>query len=153
MRVAAELLHRGFALAKPIGDSLRYDLIVDLGPLFRRVQVKTARVRNGVVQFSTQTVNYVHGALKMRGYLGLADDFIAYEPEISSFYGIAVDDAPAGCAYLRIAPTANNQVHGIRKAVDYTLDNLCTAWLRIAEQGDDLGIRNRAARQIPLWGH
>ena len=40
--VVTELLKRGFRVLKPVGDRLPYDLVLDLGKKFLRVQVKSA---------------------------------------------------------------------------------------------------------------
>jgi len=40
--VITELLKRGFKVLKPIGDRLAYDLALDLGSKFLRIQVKSA---------------------------------------------------------------------------------------------------------------
>lgn len=39
---AAEILRRGWRIARPYGDSAPYDCVVDAGAGFRRVQVKAA---------------------------------------------------------------------------------------------------------------
>jgi hypothetical protein len=128
MQVVAELVRRGYDVLLPVGDSLRYDVVVDLIYGFRRIQVKTARLRNNVLLFDARSVNYERGKIVSRHYRDGADDFIAYEPVSRRFYGIAVKDAPATVVHLRVKPCANRQVRKIRDARDYTLDNLCEKW-------------------------
>jgi len=40
--VTTELLRRGFRVLKPVGDRLPYDLVLDCGQRFLRIQVKSA---------------------------------------------------------------------------------------------------------------
>ena len=149
IQVVAELVRRGFDVLLPVGDSLRYDLVVDLGHQFRRIQIKTARIRNGVLMFGTSSVNYEQGRRVHRYYREGADDFIVYEPEAREFYGISVRDAALGCVYLRLKPSANNQVRKIRLAADYTLDRLCESW-ELPEQGAINAPRNRERPPVNL---
>ena len=149
MQVVAELVRRGFEVLLPVGDSLRYDVTVDLGFQFRRIQIKTGRIRNGVLMFGTSSVNYEQGRLVHRHYREGADDFIAYEPQTREFYGISVKDASLGRVYLRLRPSANNQVRKIRLAADYTLDRLCDSW-KHPEQGAITAPRNRQRPPVNL---
>ncbi len=48
--VAVALTRAGYAVSKPLGENQRYDLIADDGERLHRVQVKTGRVRDGVVK-------------------------------------------------------------------------------------------------------
>jgi PD-(D/E)XK nuclease superfamily protein len=143
MQVVAELVRRGFDVLLPVGDSLRYDLVVDLGIAFRRIQVKTARLRNGVLMFGTKSVNYEQGKIVHRHYRDGADDFIAYEPQTRAFYGILVREAAANCVHLRVTPSANHQTAKIRFATNYSLDRLCETW---KQQGAAVASRNRGGR-------
>lgn len=47
-------LEAGFMVATPFGVGAPYDLIVDTGAALLRIQVKTGRLRNGVVEFETR---------------------------------------------------------------------------------------------------
>ena len=51
--VAAELGRAGYHVSLPLGESKRYDLIVDDGESLFRVQVKTGRLRNGAILFGS----------------------------------------------------------------------------------------------------
>jgi hypothetical protein len=45
--IVSELLRRGYYVLEPRGFNHRYDLVIDTGERFLRVQCKTGRLRNG----------------------------------------------------------------------------------------------------------
>lgn len=119
--VLAELVKRGHRVLLPFGVNHRYDLVLDLGDQFVRVQVKTARVRRNCVVFATRSVRVNTTRTFCRDYRGDADLFIAYCPDNDRIYAVPVDDATLTGISLRLRPTANNQQAGIRWARDYEL--------------------------------
>src|SRR3982074_2145677 len=67
LRVACALAESGYSVSKPLGENQRYDLIADDGERLQRVQVKTGRIRNGVVVFHCcSTHGHRRSALKTR---------------------------------------------------------------------------------------
>src|SRR4029077_4235086 len=54
--VLAELVKRGHRVLIPFGVNHRYDLLLDLGGRFVRVQCKTGKLRRGVIRFKTESV-------------------------------------------------------------------------------------------------
>jgi hypothetical protein len=119
--VLAELVKRGHRVLLPIGVNHRYDLALDLGEKFVRVQCKTARIADGCVIFSCQSVRSNTRVALCRDYRGDADLFIAYCPENDRVYAVPVDEAGRTRVYLRLDPPANNQKMGVRWATDYEL--------------------------------
>ena len=45
--ILSELVRRGYKVLVPFGVNQRYDLVIDAGDRFLRVQCKTGRLRNG----------------------------------------------------------------------------------------------------------
>jgi hypothetical protein len=82
---------RGYRVLLPFGVNQRYDLVIDTGKRF------------------------------LRDYRGDADLFLVYCPETDRVYALDVREAAASQAVLRVDPTANNQVRGIRWAAEYEL--------------------------------
>jgi hypothetical protein len=120
----------GYAILIPFGENLRYDLAVDDGGAFSRVQCKTGRLRDGVIRFKTCS-SYAHHPnpkTRQRHYLGQIDYFGVHCPETGGIYLIPITDAPAraSCA-LRVAPTRNNQVRRIRSASAYEIASIFLA--------------------------
>ena len=56
--VAVSLSRAGYFVSKPLGESTRYDLVVDKDGTLSRVQVKTGRLRKGVIMFNTYSTHY-----------------------------------------------------------------------------------------------
>jgi hypothetical protein len=94
--VIAELKRRGKVVLTPFGDNQRYDLVIDEGGEFTRVQVKTAReVEDGKVIFNTAgNHTNTQGTTKKPYYKSEVDVFIAYNPERDIMYRVPIEEAP-----------------------------------------------------------
>lgn len=89
------LLRRGYSVSVPQSSNERYDLIVDVGRLLR-VQVKTGRLRNGAVTFSTRSVRVNSRGAHWRDYHGEIDYFFVYCPDTDGVYAVPIEDAARG---------------------------------------------------------
>ncbi len=119
--ILAELVKRGHNVLVPFGTNHRYDLVVELGDEFVRVQCKTSRLRNGAVCFKTASSRANTLRAFTRSYDGEADLFLVYCPETERVYAVTVDEAASSEGKLRVAPAANGQAKGIRWAADHEL--------------------------------
>jgi hypothetical protein len=118
--VLAHLVKQGKIVLLPFGNNQRYDMVIDAGDRFIRVQVKTGWLSRGCVAFAAYSTNGFTGA--HTGYAGQVDAFMVYCPELQTIYRVPAADtcgAEAGYTYLRVEPTRNNQHKGIRWAKDY----------------------------------
>jgi hypothetical protein len=119
--ILAELVKRGYRVLVPFGVNQRYDLAIDTGERFLRVQCKTGRLKNGCVYFRTASTRANTLRAFTRDYRGDADVFLVYCQETERVYALDVDEAAASQAVLRVDPTANNQARGIRWAAEHEL--------------------------------
>ena len=119
--ILAELVKRGHRVLVPFGTNHRYDLVLDMGDRFIRVQCKTGRLRNGAVCFKTASSQANTLRAFTRSYDGEADLFLVYSPDTDRVYAVSVDEAASSEGKLRVAPTANGQAKGIRWAADHEL--------------------------------
>jgi hypothetical protein len=119
--VLAELVKRGHRVLIPFGHNHRYDLVLDLGDQFVRVQCKTARLDDGCVLFNCRSIRGNTKRNYCRDYRGDADLFLAYCPQVDRVYAVPVDEATRTEIRLRLDPPANNQKLGVRWATDYEL--------------------------------
>ena len=111
----------------PYGENTRYDLLVDTGTTFRRVQCKTGRFRRGAVEFATCSTYAHHPNPKMitRDYQGQIDDFAVFCPELGSVYLVPIEDVGTRrMAALRVERPRNNQYKNVRLAAQYELVRL-----------------------------
>jgi hypothetical protein len=121
--VLAEFLRAGFPVCVPFGDNRRYDLVVEAGGRFLRVQCKTASLTSdrcggqGCIRFKARS-----GVHESRPYRGQADLFAAYSPDTRQVYVLPVDKVPGTDVWLRLTPARNNNQYGIRLAEDHTLE-------------------------------
>src|SRR5215212_8955587 len=76
--ILAELVKRGHTVLVPFGTNHRYDLVLDTGAGFVRVQCKTGRLRDGVIHFNTVSVRSNTQRAVTRSYHGDAELFLVY---------------------------------------------------------------------------
>lgn len=120
--VLAELLKAGYVVLLPFGDNQRYDLVIDDGVRFQKVQCKTARLAatSAAITFRACS-SYVHRGRGRKGYRGEADLFGVYSPDTGKVYIVPVDDVGETDVNLRLEPPLNGQARGIRMAEQYEL--------------------------------
>jgi hypothetical protein len=114
-------LRKGVPVLTPFGDNQRYDIVVETQAGFKRVQCKTGRLKNGVIQFPVASSAYHRGG-KRQGYAGQIDFFGVYCPENEKCYLIPIQEAPSrNLCTLRVSPTGNNQSSNVRWATDFEI--------------------------------
>jgi hypothetical protein len=116
--VAAVLLQAGKCVLLPMNDDQRYDLVIDEGSRFVRVQCKYGRLRNAVVTFQTCSNNLASGR---RHYREAVEYFGVYCGELGTSYLVPVDHVPLRMGSLRVGAARNNQSQKIRWAKDYLI--------------------------------
>jgi hypothetical protein len=118
--IAAHLLEQGHAVLKPLGDNLRYDLVIDRGNGFERIQVKTGRIDRGAIEFKTAS-SYAHRGGKKVGYVGQIEAFAVWEPLSRKAYMVPIALATTAAMRLRVEPSKNNQTAGVNMASDFEI--------------------------------
>ena len=117
--VLAALLRAGKTVLQPFGDNQRYDIVIDEGGKFFRIQCKTGRVRDGAIRFSTCSVRYDQSA---RSYVGEIELFGVYCPETDKVYLVPIAEASTITeTSLRTEAPKNGQKARIRMAKDFEL--------------------------------
>ena len=112
----------GHSVLVPFGENTRYDLVIDHGTRFERVQCKTGRLRNGAVHFGTTSCYGHHRdpATARRSYHGQIDTFAVYCVETGGVYLIPITElSNQSAAQLRVRPPRNGQSSRIRFAADF----------------------------------
>jgi hypothetical protein len=99
------------------GAHERVDFVMEDELGLRRVQCKTAWQEGEILAFWTSS--YTRGM--HHDYRGEVDIFAAHWPERGDVYLVPVDDAPSRLCSLRLHPSRNGQMKGIRWAEDYRL--------------------------------
>jgi Holliday junction resolvase-like predicted endonuclease len=119
--VLAELVKRGYRVLLPFGVNQRYDMVLDCGGRFLRAQCKTGRLREGVIQCSTQSIQSNRRGTRWRSYTGEIDLFVVYCPQNDSVYVVPADEVPDRAMHLRLDAPRNRQDKRVRWAKDYEL--------------------------------
>lgn len=110
-KILTRFLEKGEIVLKPVGDQ-RYDLVLDRGGDFMRVQCKTGRIKdNGAIEFGTSSLD--------KSYIGEIDYFAVYVPEINTVFLVPVNDVGEKKGYLRLLLPANKQKKHINYAYKY----------------------------------
>jgi hypothetical protein len=125
LKVAADLRARGYRIAIPYGEDWDFDLILCRDDSsFERVQVKYARSNGCVIQVQACSHSLTNGKVRATKYYTAATiDWLAvWEPSLDRCFYLPAAELGAGMNYLtlRVSPSRNNQVRGIRPAERYT---------------------------------
>jgi len=120
LEVAVALARAGYIVSKPLGDSHRYDLIIDDGEKLSRVQVKTGRLTSGSVAVHCYST-HAHRGGTMRTYRGEIEYLGVFCPQTGEVYLVPESDLVDSTMHLRVAPTVNRQDRHIRWASRYKL--------------------------------
>jgi hypothetical protein len=120
--IFGELIKCGYTVLLPSGPNQRYDMVLDTGDSFLRVQCKTARLISGAVVFRVRSTRVNTRGAYWREYVGEIELFAAYCPETDKVYLVPIDEVGRADCRLRVVPPANNQVKRIRWARDYELE-------------------------------
>ena len=116
-QILAALLKADKVVLLPFGDNQRYDMVVHEAGEFFRIQCKTARKRDGYIEFATCSTNWNSG--KSFTYEGEIDFFAAYVREDDKVYFIPISETSKRSCRLRLEPAKNNQKKRTRDACDY----------------------------------
>jgi hypothetical protein len=121
LEVAIQLARAGYIVSKPLGDSHRYDLIIDDGTKLSRVQVKTGRLIAGSIVVRCYSSHTHRGGVAQRSYRGEVDYIGVFCPQTGAAYLVPEADFVDSTMHLRVAPTVNRQDRHIRWASRYKL--------------------------------
>lgn len=118
--VLAEFVKAGFPVLLPFGENQRYDMVIEAGGGFLRVQCKTGRTVHdeSVVVFNATSHD---GHRPRQGYRGQADLFAVYASHTGQVYVLPVDEVGETAVWLRLTPAKNHQEIGVRYAEEHTL--------------------------------
>jgi hypothetical protein len=121
LRVMHDLVRAGYLVSVPFGEDHRYDLVIEKDGKFESVQVKTGRLRNGVVLFNCYSSHTHRGGAACRMYTGEIDYFGVYCPDLDSTYLIPIAELPVQQGMLRVEPSKNGRWRRLRWADRYLL--------------------------------
>ena len=119
--VLASLLDAGLAVAVPWGENRRYDLIVEHGGRFWRVQVKAARLKAGAIKCCLTSTHKKDGRWVHTGYFDDADVIMIYCPSYGHVLVLGITPDTPDDVSFRIHKPRNGQRRRIRRAEDYHL--------------------------------
>ena len=123
LKVACDLVERGYRIAIPFGEDADYDLVLLRGEKIERVQVKYSTSKNGVVPVKCTSDSLTNGKVRQtKRYTAKMIDWLAiYDSTTDRCFYINAAELGEGktMLHLRLVPTRNGQSLGIRYAEDY----------------------------------
>ena len=123
MKVACDLLRRGYKIAFPYGEDWDYDLILCRDGALERVQVKYTRSNGESMEIRCYSQSLTNGKVRStKRYTATTIDWIAaYDVTTDRCYYLPAEILGAGrrTLTLRVAASKNHQMIGIRNADDY----------------------------------
>ena len=123
LAVATDLASSGYPVLFPFGEDCNYDLAIERDGALERVQVKYSRSAGGVVPVRCTSHSLTKGVVRQtKRYTAAMIEWLAVYDATTQrcFYIPAAELGPGrSLLHLRLAPTANNQLKGIRMASDY----------------------------------
>lgn len=119
-KILAKCVEKQWVVLLPFGDNERYDLVIDRGGGFERVQVKTGRLRNGVIIFNAHSTVGRARTNSHKGYLGEADLFGVYSSELDKVYLVSVNNVGSTVVSLRVDEPKLN-INTINWAKDFEI--------------------------------
>jgi hypothetical protein len=131
---AGKLVLAGYRVAVPLGENQRYDLIIEKNEVMSRVQVKTGRVRSGVVRFNCYSSHAHRNGPSTRPYTGEVDFFGIYCRELDAAYLVPIADLARLGGSLRLHPTKNGQERHIRWGRKYQLRPISSEPVRVGDE-------------------
>lgn len=117
-KILSKLVECGKTVLMPFGENCRYDMAVDDDGVLVRVQCKSGHLKSGSILFNASSI-HGHRSKPSKPYTDEADYFGVYCAALGTCYLVPVEDVTITCGSLRVEPPLNNQVKGIRWAVDY----------------------------------
>jgi hypothetical protein len=119
-KALAAFVSRSWVVLLPFGDNEPYDLVIDRGAGFERVQVKSAwPTDNGCITFNAYSIPGRSKDYTQTSYTGKADLFAVYNPLDDQVYLIPVDGLGSRPS-LRLDPPGKAHP-GMRYAKDYKI--------------------------------
>ena len=125
LKVAADLRARGYRIAIPYGEDWDFDLILCRDDdRLERVQVKYARSDGCVLLVRPRSSSLTNGKVRATKYYTSATiDWLAvWDASLDRCFYVPAAELGAGMNLLtlRLSPSRNNQIRGIRPAARYT---------------------------------
>jgi hypothetical protein len=121
--VIAALVSHGYLVSIPFGENHRYDVIADDGERLLRIQIKTGRLRGGIINYACSSTHQHRrsGPTANRPYFGQIEFLAVFCPGNGKVYLVPESELVATRAHLRVSPCLNRQLRNIRWAAEYEL--------------------------------
>lgn len=126
LTIQLALLKQGYTVLMPLGDKNRYDLVVEVGGTFLKVQVKSARLIEGAIEANLYRVLKIHGEKDRFHHVAYSENevdiFALYCAEIDKICLVPYQEVKdQKNIRLRVDKPVSGQQLKIRYASDYDI--------------------------------
>ena len=125
LKIAADLMERGYGIAVPWGEDCDFDLIAYRDNELHRVQVKHARSNKRVLAVKCTSHSLTNGRIRhTKKYTARTIDWLSvWDASTERCFHIPAGELGEGRSilHLRLTPSLNNQQRRIHLAEDYEL--------------------------------
>ena len=116
LRIAADLMQKGWRVLLPFGENNRYDLVAECDGKFLRIQVKYVTPKDGTLYVNCRSSNN----WSVLPYTAEQIDIIAvYNPSSDEVYYVPASQMRKSAMRLRINATKNKQRMHVRFAAEF----------------------------------
>ena len=123
LKVATDLVDRGYRLCLPYGEDCNYDLVVEADETLHRVQVKYTESDGAVIAVKCSSHSLTNGKVRQtKKYTAKMIEVLAvYDRTSDRCYYVPARELGRGrrVMHLRLTDARNNQVTGTHRAADY----------------------------------
>ena len=120
-----EFQRRNIPVALPWGDNERYDMIAEFGGKLNRIQVTANEEVNGSIKCYCRSSKNHTTNKELKTYENDVDYFVFYNQNRDIIALVPIEDVGSYKSIsLRIEPTKNGQISGIKFFKDYDFDNI-----------------------------
>jgi hypothetical protein len=124
LKVATDLIERGYGVALPYGEDWDFDLVLARDDRLERVQVKYAASKDGVIPVECRSRSLTNGkVMRTKRYTASTIDWLAiYDRTTERCFYLPASELGAGRSTLslRLTATRNGQTARVRYAEHYT---------------------------------
>lgn len=127
--IMTEFIKNDIPVMLPFGDNQRYDMVIEINGKFLRIQCKTGRLLEDVIDFPSSSSS-AHRSGGRKGYVGEADFFGVYCPDTNAIYLVDVSRVGSSNVKLRLKPSKNNQTARVNFAKDFEFNKVLNDLLK-----------------------
>jgi len=121
-KILTKLMELGYNVLVPFNKSLRYDLVYEIDGIFKRIQVKSRSIIDGIIRVELySSYRGSDGSIKKRYTKDEIDEVLIYCPDNDKIYKVLMTDLEEGQFAVWLRVDEEKAVSRSRMAKDYEI--------------------------------